>query len=94
VAWSKHREVTAVQRREFGSPSRSSTASTAASTNPDVGIGTPRHRSGGRVELEPGGILVLLLTLLITLLDRYRPEQIARFGHDLSAARPDLPIPG
>ena len=50
--------------------------------------------SRGRVELELGGFLVLLLTLLITLFDRYRPAQIPRFQHGLTVARPDIPIPG
>jgi hypothetical protein len=49
--------------------------------------------SGGRIELELGGFLVLLLTLLITLYDRYRPEQLARFAAGQVQARPDIPIP-
>jgi hypothetical protein len=36
--------------------------------------------SGGRIELQHGGFMLLLISLLITLYDRYRPEFEARFA--------------
>jgi hypothetical protein len=48
--------------------------------------------SGGRIELELGGFLVLLLTLLIALFDRFRPEQLARFPTGRVNAGPGIPI--
>jgi hypothetical protein len=42
---------------------------------------------GDPAEPERLGIFVLLITLLVTLYDRYRPEYVARFGKDEAAAQ-------
>jgi hypothetical protein len=41
---------------------------------------------GDRSEPGPLGVFLLLITLLVTLYDRYRPEYVARFSTDLEPA--------
>jgi hypothetical protein len=57
-----------------------------------VGSATLSIVSGDELDIRLGGFLVLLLSMLITLFDRYRPEQIARFPVGQPIARPDIPI--
>jgi hypothetical protein len=40
----------------------------------------------GRIDLARAGFVLLLLTVIVTLYDRYRPEFLARFRNELAAS--------
>jgi hypothetical protein len=45
------------------------------------------------IDIERGGFLLVLLTLIVTLYDRYRPEFLARFPNELRTSKASSPSP-